>query len=135
MKTEENDSIGAQTWLFMEYARDGRVEMLFQDARSVRWLRYLEGQGLLKLTVARGDLGVAGLTSKGQSIMSAYPTLEAWAKHVVPIIAEAGDITLEAISSRSHVRVALRWTGTALKWAAIIVPLILGALKLRSCIT
>ena len=135
MKTEENNSIGAQTWLFMEYARDGRVEKLFHDGRCMRWLRYLEGQGLLKLKDAGVGLGVAGLTSKGQSIMCAYPTQEAWVKHVAPIVAEAGDISLESISSHAPARVAFRQLGTVVKWAAIIVPLILGLLKLRSCIT
>lgn len=133
MKTKEKKRISAQTWLFVEYARAGRREMLFQDAFSMRWLRYMEDQGILGLTDAGVGLGVAGLTAKGQGIVAAYPTEELWANHVVPIIAETGEVTLEAISRRKPHKVVWGYFLDFLKWAAPLAGIITLAFKLRSC--
>jgi len=133
MKTEEKERIAAQTWLFVEYAKAGRREMLFQDAFCMRWLRYMEAQGIIGLTDAGVGLGVAGLTAKGQSIVAAYPTEELWAKHVAPIIAETGEVTLEAISRRKPHKMAWGYFLDFLKWAAPLAGIITLFLKLRSC--
>lgn len=133
MKTAEKEQIAAQTWLFVEYAKAGRREKMFQDEFCMRWLRYMEAQGIIGLTDAGVGLGVAGLTAKGQSIVAAYPTEELWAKHVVPIIAETGEVTLEAISRRKLHRVIWGLFLVLLKWVALLTPVFLAALKLRSC--
>ena len=133
MKTAEKEQIAAQTWLFVEYAKAGRREKMFQDEFCMRWLRYMEAQGIIGLTDAGVGLGVAGLTAKGQSIVAAYPTEELWAKHVVPIIAETGEVTLEAISQRKLHRVIWGRFLALLKWVALLTPVFLAALKLRSC--
>lgn len=133
MKTAEKEQVAAQTWLFVEYASVGRREMLFQDPFCMRWLRYMEAQGILRLTDAGVGLGVAGLTAKGESILTAYPTEQLWAKHVVPIIVETGEITLEAISGRKPHKVAWVYFLGFLKWAGPLAGIITLILKLRSC--
>lgn len=133
MKTEEKEQIAAQTWLFVEYARAGRRDMLFQDEFSMRWLRYMEAQGIIELTDAGVGLGVAGLTAKGQGIVAAYPTEELWGKHVVPIIAATGEVTLVAIARGKPCKVAWGYFLDFLKWAGPLAGIITLALKLRSC--
>ena len=133
MKTEEKEQIAAQTWLFVEYAKAGSQEKLFHDAFCMRWLRYMEAQGIIGLTHTDVGLGVACLTAKGESIVAAYPTKELWAKHVAPIIAVTGEVTLEAISRRKLHRVIWGRFLVLLKWVALLTPVFLAALKLRSC--
>ena len=67
MKTKGKGQVGAQTWLFVEYAKAGRQEKLFHGAFCMPWLRYMEAQGIIGLT--HTDVGLLPNTGSGRSLL------------------------------------------------------------------
>ena len=116
MKTLSKDDILELTWHFMQEARAGRHEGIFNDPAEQRWLIYLAKQGLVEVSDTGVGLAITSLTVKGDRLLSEFNSLKLWKRHVGPFVLRGDDIGHAAIDGQRWHNVIGRWFAKVWFW-------------------